>query len=222
MEISITFRDGPIDVEVSANEEESYIKVLEEIGKFVEQYDPAGYQMQRESHKKNSNNSADRNLVENAGQGSGSEFTDSTAENSHLDSVDATESELLRVLRLGSSDGDEVEEFPEIIADVDVLGDSNQDRLLNGSIVLLTVLDEVHGISRVSTSELKTALGDSGVDVDNWANIGRPANADVYLNRRGSGSSATTAIREPGKEDAYEHIQALVGNLQSQEPAADE
>jgi hypothetical protein len=223
MEISITFRDGPIDVEVSANEEESYIDVLEELERFVDEYGPTGYQMQQHGpQQKNRDDSPDKNSKENAGQESKSESTDSTAENSYLDRVNATDSELLRILKLGSIDGDEIKEFPKIIGNVDVLGESGQDRLLNGSIVLLTVLDEVHGISRVSTSNLKNALSDSGMNVDYWTNIGQTSNVDVYLNRRGSGSSATTAIREPGKEDAYEQIQTLVGNLQDQEPVTDE
>lgn len=222
MEINITFRDGPIDAEVSANEEESYLDVLQELGQFVEEYDPTGYPVQQGSPEKNPIESTDEDTLRAGVQGKTEAITASGDKNSYFERVDASDSELLRVLKIGSTDGDQVEEFPQIIGDVEVLGDSNQDRLLNGSIVLLTILEEVHGISRVSTTELKNALGESGVDVDNWANIGRPAMADVYLNRRGSGSSATTAIREPGKEDAYEQIQTLVDDLRSQESTADE
>ncbi|RDZ33920.1 MULTISPECIES: hypothetical protein [unclassified Haloferax] len=221
MEINITFRDGPIDVEITATEEESYTDVLEELGQFVEKYDPIGYQTQKRPDQENPSEETEETLHEGGEQGSISEFTETDDENSYFEVVDATDSELLRVLTLGSTDGDDIDEFPQIIGDVQVLGDSNQDRLLNGSSVLLTVLSEVHGVSRASTSELKNALDESGIDIGNWANVGRPANADVYLNRRGSGSSATTEIREPGKEDAYEQIQALVDNLQSQEPAAE-
>lgn len=222
MEINVTFRDGPINAEVSATEEESYIEVLEELGRFVEEYDATGYQMQGAPQQQTPDNSNDESSQKDTEQEDVSEFAESSSENSYFDQVDATNSELLRVLKIGSVSGGEIEEFPEIIGEADVLGDSNQYRLLNGSIVLLTVLDEVHGISRVSTSELKNALGNSGLNIDNWANVGRPANADVYLNRRGSGSSATTEVREPGKEDAYEQIQALVDNLQDSEPATDE
>lgn len=114
---------------------------------------------------------------------------------------------------MGNSDGEEIEEFPEILGNTDLLGDSIQDRLLNGSIILLTVLEDIHGISKVRTTELVEALGASGLNNDNWKNIGQAENVDVYLNRQGSGTGATTELRSPGKEDAYRHIETLVNDI---------
>ncbi|UIP00409.1 hypothetical protein Hbl1158_03325 [Halobaculum sp. CBA1158] len=221
MEIDITFRDGPVDAKISATEEESYIEVLEELAEFVDEYDLTGYQMQETSNRlgprEQAGNSNGDAAVEN---GAGS--TESHPGGSLLDGVDATKSELLRVLKTGSVEGDEIEEFPEILGNTDLLGESIQDRLLHGSIILLTILQDIHGVSEVRTTNLVDGLGASGLDKDNWKNIGQADNVAVYLNRKGSGTGATTEIRGPGKEDAYRHIEALVEDIREPEDSEGE
>jgi hypothetical protein len=93
---------------------------------------------------------------------------------------------------------------------------------LNGATVVLTILEDAHDISRVRTTDLKDALGESGLDEDNWPNVHQQENKDVYLDSRGTGSSGTTTVRVPGKQDAYSHIQALVNDLRSEDSDTDE
>ena len=40
MDIQITFQDGPIEAEISAEEDEAYSEVLEALGEFVEDFEP--------------------------------------------------------------------------------------------------------------------------------------------------------------------------------------
>lgn len=83
--------------------------------------------------------------------------------------------------------------------------------------MILATLDEFHDVSKVKISDLKDAIEESGINSDNWYNISRNDMVDVYLERRGKGPSATTELRQPGKEDAADHIQTLVGSLQEEE-----
>ncbi len=107
--------------------------------------------------------------------------------------------------------------YPEIVRGTAILGDSKQDRLVGGSVVLLTILDDLHGIAKVKTTDLREALGESGLDSSVWNNVSRVDNVDVYLNRTGQGSAGMTEIRKPGKEDAYDYIQAMVNRMRSED-----
>lgn len=208
MDVQITFRDGPIEAEISAGEDEEYTEVLDALAEFVEDFDTtesAGPQDSTESHSRESVDDISAEQV----------TLDDTAgkSNSFFDEVDATDAELHRVLKTGRVEDGTVEEFPEIIGNTGLLGTSIAERLLNGSTIILTTLEEVHNTSRVKTTDLKDALEQSGLDKNNWNNVHNQENKDVYLDSRGTGSSGTTAARPPGKEDAYDYIQALVDDL---------
>lgn len=208
MDIQITFRDGPIEAEVSAAEDEAYSEVLDALAEFVEDYDAVG-----PGPQKPTGSHTDGGTVDAAPLTEETADSDTGESNSIFDEVDATDAELQRVLKTGRVEEEDVEEFPEIIGSNEMLGTSVAEQLLNGSAIILTTLDEVHSISRVKTTNLKEALEESGLDSDNWPNMHQQENKDVYLNSRGTGASGTTAIREPGKEDAYGYIQALVDDL---------
>jgi len=209
MDIQITFRDGPIEAEVSAAEDEAYSEVLDALAEFVEGYDAVG----SAGPQQPTDSPTDGGTVEQVAPTEETENSDTGESNSHFDEVDATDAELQRVLKTGRVKDGDVEEFPEIIGNNEILGTSVAEKLLNGSAIILTTLDEVHSISRVKTTNLKKALEESGLDSDNWPNVHQQENKDVYLDSRGTGASGTTAIREPGKEDAYGYIQALVDDL---------
>jgi len=209
MDIQITFQDGPIEAEIKASEHEDYTEVLDQLAEFVDDYDAMGPIQPLENIESDPTKAKTR---ERSTENSTTETTESNS-NSFFDEVDATDSELHRVLKFGTVEDGEVKEFPEIIADPALIGNSKPERLLNGAIIILSVLDDVHGISRVKTIELKDALSRSGLPEDSWSSIRTIEAENVYLNRRGKGSSATTEIREPGKEDAYEFIESLVEEL---------
>jgi len=209
MDIQITFRDGPIEAEVSAAEDEAYSEVLDALAEFVEDYDSVG----PVGPQKPTGSPTDGGTVDAAPPTEETADSDTGKSNSLFDEVDATDAELQRVLKTGRVEEENVEEFPEIIGSNEMLGTSVAEQLLNGSAIILTTLDEVHSISRVKTTDLKEALEESGLDSDNWPNVHQQENKDVYLDSRGTGASGTTAIREPGKEDAYSYIQVLVDEL---------
>jgi hypothetical protein len=209
MDIQITFRDGPIEAEVSAAEDEPYTEVLDSLAEFVEEYDPVDLNDSEELSEDVAEGTTDGE------ESTGREAADSgtSKSNSLFEQVDASDSELQRVLKTGRVEDGDIKDFPEIIGNTNLLGDSIGERLLSGAIVTLTVLEEAHDVGRIKTTELKQGLGESGLDIDNWTAIHQPAEKDVYLDSRGAGPSGTTAVRAPGKEDAYDYIQALVNDL---------
>ncbi|MFU1783844.1 hypothetical protein ACM16X_20985 [Haloarcula japonica] len=209
MDIQITFRDGPIEAEVSATEDEQYTEVLDALAEFVEEYDAVGPSEPQETID-SPTDSGTVDATTSARQAAEAETVES---NTLFNEVDATDAELQRVLKTGRVEDGDVEQFPEIIGNTDVLGTSVAERLLNGATVILTILEDAHDVSRVRTTDLKDALGESGLNEDNWPNVHQQENKDVYLDSRGTGSSGTTTVRAPGKQDAYGHIQALVDDL---------
>lgn len=217
MKIQVTFQDGPIEAEITAEEDEDYDEALETLADFVDGYDIQGTvdtsedaaSIENEAGKKEKNG----NQVMNP---------DSSQSNPLFDQVDATESEIHRIIKTGTVEDGEVKELPEILGNTDILGSSKEERLLNGSVVILSILDGVHDISRVKTSEIKDALSNSGIDEGAWGKLSRTDNEDVYLDRRGKGPSATTELRPPGKEDAMGYIQDLIDDHRADKESTDE
>jgi len=222
MDIEITYRDGPVQAEIRANEDEDYRDVLDALSEFVDDYGEVTQTSvtdDGESEDSENKNGGDATLDEfDGGQTDETEplengegdSTDDDPDNRLLAETGLTEDELYRILKVGKVDGGEVDVFPRIIGETDILGDTIKERLLNGSTIILTVLSDYHEVDRVKTSNLKQALKDSGMKADgNFGNISTLREGEIYLNRRGSGNSATTEIRPPGRDKAYELVQKL-------------
>lgn len=211
MEVTIQFEDGPLQAEITAEDGDDFKSALDSLKEFVDDYEPlepvgsGGTEPSTEDSLENNTESAPTSSSEDSGL--------ATSDDPLVANTEVPNADLQRILKMGKSDGDEIEEFPKIIGDTDVLGDSSQEKVLNGTAIILTILDDLHGRSRVGTSDLKDALDSSGINEDNWGNMTDMPESDVYFTRRGQGSSATTEIREPGKEKAYEKISDLAENL---------
>jgi len=207
MEIHISFQDGPIEAEIEAGADDDYQEVLNRLSDFVEQYD---VQTPAVADPPENQTNGDHPKPSNA------ESVDSEAEESDGPSEEVTnlqdfsEDRLYRVLKTGSVEDDEIAEFPEIIGDVSVLGDSEEERALHGAVVLLTALNDFHDVSRVKTSDLMDALADSGIERDAFSDIDQVPNEKVYVNRRGTGGSATTKIRHPGKQEGRSLLKDII------------
>lgn len=211
MDIRITFRDSPIEAEIRADEDEEYVEVLEQLADFAGEHEVSGQSTNQSEVRTDSVEDE-----QSADDGSSQEVRSSKDHsNSTFSNVSATDSELQHVIKLGKSNDEDVEKFPQIIGETDLLGDDEPLRLLHASAVILTTLDDAHGISRVNTGDLKDAVGDSGLSLEGWDNQKRIDERDVYFNRTGSGPSARTEIRDPGKEKAYELIELLVEDLRT-------
>ncbi|WP_276259899.1 hypothetical protein [Haloglomus litoreum] len=212
MEITITFRDGPIEAEIRTSEEEDYDKVLTELAEFVDGYGPVHRQQEPAEDGSEPETEEDPQQVTLS---ESSEESDEDVSNPVVAEIDATEFEFYSVLQEGRVNEDEVEEFPAILTAPDVLGDSEQERAINAAAVIMTVLSDIHDIERIKTSDLKSAVGESGIAESVWKNTSRVEERDVYFNSRGRGGSATVEIRPPGKAVGYEQIERLVDEYRS-------
>ncbi|WP_255167127.1 hypothetical protein [Natrononativus amylolyticus] len=219
MDINITFQHGPIEAEIKANEEDDYEEVLKALKNITEDYPPADPLPNTDENLEEVDQQETDVGKEEADDQKGVEqdFHEQEALDGFTNRVsslnDLSEQKLYRLVKAGRVEDGEIKEHPRYIGDNDLLGDNGQHRLLNASILLLTVLDDFHGIKKMKTSELKQALADSGLNEDNWRNVGRVEEEDIYLNRRGKGPSATTEIRPPGKDEAYQLFTDLASEI---------
>lgn len=221
MDIEISFQDGPVQAEIQANKDEDYREVLDALSEFVDAYGEVTTTPVTNGETENSITTSEDDATLDEFDSSQTNKSDSpeseevvpddkNPDNELLAETNLTEDQLYRILKVGKVDDDEIKVFPRIICDTEILGDTIKERLLHGSTIILTVLSDHHGIERVKTSNLKQALKDSGMKADgNFGNISTLREGEIYLNRRGSGQSATTEIRPPGRDKAYELVQKL-------------
>ncbi|MFK8214525.1 hypothetical protein [Haloferax volcanii] len=103
----------------------------------------------------------------------------------------------------------EGEETPQILIDKSELGDSKSARQRHAAYIILTVWEECYGEERMKNSELKTILSLAGISENHlynaWSGAGK-GNFDPT----GRGASATTGLTGPGKREALKFIQELV------------
>jgi len=248
MEVSITFERGPIRAEITADADEDFTAVLEQLAAFAEAYDGEGDGVggqvavetpetgQDEADEPESGEDGeevadaetDRSTVGDDGNGGAAaepaEETDSQDGTPTLDVDDASplltetalsEAELARLVATGEvTDGAEVVEPPAVNADIERVSDGANAALVNEAAVVLTVLDDVHGVRVLSQSTLIDALSDSELTPEKWDDlmIEHP-DAEIFfnLNIRGPDSSATVEVREAAKEKAYELREIVAG-----------
>lgn len=201
MEITIEFNDGPLEVTIDTAEDEDYKRVLNDLGEFVKEYDPV------DPNPTNENGEAQMDEEESEDQDIQQEVEGS--ENSLVTNTGLSEGELQRIIKLGRMEDEELVEYPEIIGNTDLLGDTGQERLVYGTAVVMTVVEDEHGISKTKTTKVKDALKESGLNTNSWNNINRVDETDMFFNRRGQGSTATIEIRQPGKTAGYESLEKM-------------
>lgn len=193
MEITINFQDGPLDVEIQTTEEEDFHDVLGKLSEFLENYS--------------------FHSIPEAGERDETPEDDEDSYPASQNLEDIPIDQLTRVIKRGRVEDGEIGELPRIIANTRVFGDSDEEKLLHAATVILAIFDEFHGMNKIKTTQLKQALADSGLNADNWSNISRLENEEVYLTRRGKGPSATTKLRPPGKDKALELVNLLVDQI---------
>jgi hypothetical protein len=111
-----------------------------------------------------------------------------------------------------TTDEDEVLDPPTIIAPVEGLGETADERLLYGAAIVLTLLDAGHGVRTIETPTLIESLEESGLESDRWDDMTLEQEAaDIFFNldMQGPGEPDTTEVRTPAKEEAYVKLAEL-------------
>ncbi|WP_440771249.1 hypothetical protein [Natronorubrum sp. DTA28] len=218
MDITVSLRHGPLNIEIEADTEEDY---REEILGLAEFFNENGEQFEAFDLP----TSPEQEYTEN-GEGEAQQVTldfsdeSSESETATTNDPDGPLAPIAKDLRMDEGlleeilDADpEGEKSPILLLnETNILGDLKKDRQATASLILLHVWKECNGEERVSSSDLKEALEDSGVSSSNMYNM-YGGNGKRYFDTKGKGASATIALRRPGKRQAREEIKNLIEEL---------
>lgn len=221
MDIHLTLRKGPLEVEIEATDEDNYQEEVLSILEFLESHEEeirSADSPVEDSEVEPSQASVTADWSEEAESSNSEEQegTDATVETEIDESSPSSEfasqlnvnpDQLIEVLDIDP----ELEEPPFIATDTTGFGESRQDRQLHGTLVLLGTWQECYGAERVSSSDLKDALDFSGINPDELSSMYHNIDeADSFFDRSGRGRSATIALTRPGLREAQGRIRELV------------
>jgi hypothetical protein len=222
MEVTITLDHGPLNAEFTGEEREelednllSFIEFLEEnedifggSGFSIEQEDEEGNPGLDPDYWEDRQDTPDES-TDDGGTGSGVTF------GSIPNRTDIDEETLNRYFGIDP----EEEEPPYLSFDVGVLGESGSSRSekqMRGSLILLTLWRECHGVEEVQSPQLKDALRISGIDDDTLYNMYgfNDDEGDRYFSRDGSGVNTDISLTMPGEREGYDQIQRTIERLE--------
>lgn len=105
------------------------------------------------------------------------------------------------------------EELPQVMAEMNKLGDNKVERQRTMAYIVLWVWQDCYGEERMKTSDLKEILSASGVSGHHlfkaWKGPGKGS-----FNPTGKGISATVGLTGPGKRRAMEKLQELAEGVE--------
>jgi len=222
MEITITLDHGPLDAEFTGEEREEIEENLLAFIEFLEENEDifGGSGFSIEEGNENGNPGLDPDYWEDR-----QDTPDETHDDGGTDSgttfgsipsrTDIDEETLNRYFGI---DPDEAEP-PYLSFAVEVLGESGNSRSekqMRGSLILLTLWRECHGVEEVRSPQLKDALRISGIDDDAlYAMYGfNDDEGDRYFRRDGSGANTDIALTLPGEREGYDQIQRTIERLE--------
>lgn len=217
MEIRVKLQEGPITVEVFANEDEDYESEITGVLDLL-----------------------DENVARLESYARSPEKANFGRIDSELDGVEANteEEEIKRVDESNVADDDsplqplselvdvpiskleglidvnpEAEEYPILyVEDLDLLGNSRVERQRRASLIILLSHRECYGEERMLSSDLKDSLVDSGVDEQSMFKMYQ-GKGERYFDTKGRGPSATLALKRPGRREAKKEIRNLIDEV---------
>jgi hypothetical protein len=216
VQISITIRHGPLDVEIQAEESEEYQQEVLDLLDFIEtnqtRFEDLSSAPIEADIPEITQAPADTDMWEEE-EARADEGGSNLSDISRRTGVD--QSVLERLFDIP----EDIEETPAIIIEefedgIDVFGTSRRERQARASLVLLYVWQQVRQVDEVPSSELGDALHMSGIDPDNMYAMydALGGDADAYFNRT-SGGTPTVTLSRRGERAAIDELQELVGRL---------
>ncbi|QKY18635.1 hypothetical protein [Halorubrum sp. CBA1229] len=222
MDVRLTLKKGPLEVEIEASDDDDYQSEVLEILEFLESNEEQILEL--DTSTGGPDPEPDQASV-TADWGDDTEPSSSDEQNNNNTRVETETEEASPSVEFASElnisseqlteviDIDpELEEEPFIVADTTGFGETRQERQLHGTLILLGTWQECYGADRVYSSDLKDALEFSGIDPDQLTGIYHNIEGtDSYFDRSGRGPSATVALTRPGLREARSRIRELVG-----------
>lgn len=219
MDIQLTLRKGPLEVEIEASDEDDYQEEVLDILEFLESNEERILELDGPDENQDPEQSTVTGDWGQETESSASEEqVDSDTEIGASEEEDSPSTEFASQLNISAGrlteaiDIDpELEEAPFIVADTDGFGETRQERQFHGTLILLGTWQECYGVNQVSSSNLKDALDFSGIDPNGLTNVYHNIEeADSYFDRNGRGPSATISLTRPGLREARSRIRELV------------
>lgn len=214
MELNISLEHGPLTAEIKASEEEDYEEVLEDLAGFLEDHPSLINGSSLESTKETSSNVTES---KNATEASLANFSDGDDLQLEYDEVEI-ENEMLRPIleRVEIGEDEFMRTFevheditPRILTPEDVPGESVGEKILNASLVLTTIWQDCYDEQWMKTSDLSTALEQSGMK-DRVDYIYNQKNWKSLFNKEGKSRGTKLRITRLGKDKADDLIKKMV------------
>lgn len=221
MDIHLTLRKGPLEVEIEATDEDDYQEEVLSILEFLESHEEeihnadspvetpeseptqasvtADWDEEAESSNPDEKNSSD--APDEA------EIDESSPAADFGSRLNVNPDRLTELIDIDP----ELESEPFIVAETDGFGESRVDRQFQGALILLCTWQECYDEERVSSSDLKDALDLSGINSDSMYNMyNKMDKSETYFDKSGRGASATVALTRPGLREGRRRIRELV------------
>lgn len=220
MDIRLTLRKGPLEVEIEASDDDDYQAEILEILEFLdsnedqlreldapnEEPDPEPEQASVTDWS-NQTESASTEEQDTSDVEAGPDVVENGPAAEFASQLRVNPDRLVEVIDIDPN----LEEEPFIDADTAEFGETRIERQFHGALILLGTWQECYGVDRIASSDLKDALDISGIDSDSLYNMyQRIDEVDSYLDTSGRGSSATVALTRPGLREAQNRIRELV------------
>jgi hypothetical protein len=225
MDISVTLRHGPLDVEITADSDEDYKQELLDLAEFLEEneehFDSLNTPAPSEETTTGDNTSKQAPLDSHWGEEQ--KAKQETVSVGLFESVSrrtgVDESTLARIFDVPEESEANDGELPAIFVDEfeegsSVFGSSRRERQARASLVLLYLWDECLGVTEVESGSLSDALHMSGIDPENKYHMynAMDGDADRYFSREKGGNSTVKLTRQ-GNRAAIDEIKSLVENV---------
>lgn len=219
MEIHLSLQVGPLEAEITADNEEDYEGELVQLMDFIrgheEQFSTIDQLSVQSSVSTEDNNQSGSEQLDDNQKGDTESEEEGTGDSTSTD-YSGPLSSLLRKGDVSLEDVSEVidvdprlEEPPLILANAEQLGETVKDQQLTGSLLLLCAWKECYDESPVLISDLKDTLEHSGVSTNNLYRMYDYDVANQSLRRSGDGRGTEMRLTRVGEREAFERIEQL-------------
>lgn len=219
MEVHFSLQVGPLEAEITADDEEDYKRELIQLIEFI--------QNQQDQLSAISLPETEPSV---AGANSRSRRPEEEAENSETDRANAPGESTTKTAedeggplwglarRCGLSQNElaqivdvdpQFEDPPLLLVDSDQLGDNVPEQQFTGTLLLLAVWEECYEESPVEVSRVKDGLEYAGISSANFYRMYKHSDAKQCFRRSGENQGATIRLTRAGERKAIERLEEL-------------
>ncbi|NLV08192.1 hypothetical protein GOC83_18885 [Haloarcula rubripromontorii] len=224
MDIHVTLRHGPLEVDIDADSDDEYQSELLNLLEFLEEYEERFSDLEPEPDESETDESGESE----EGQASMDAFTggevlseqDQVSNEGDSSVANGDEDTIETVAKKANASPEQLREFididpereepPFIVPETGEFADTKTRRQFIGSLILLAVWDDCYEEDRMKSSTLKDALEFSDIDSDSMYNMYDLADAESAFDKSGMGRNATVGLTRPGKREAYKTLRELL------------